>query len=292
MAIKFCRGVTVVELLVVVSVVAVLLAISFPAIQMAREASRRVQCQNNLRQWGFAIHAYEANRGKYPPGYRAQPPVSSFVPFVLPYVEEETLRYDLDASWNSVPNHSAVGHSLATLICPSAPNSQRFEGYGFRAAAGDYTSIHGVSGAFCLLSGWEPFGPSDQNGILTAEPCTAAQVTDGLSQTVLLVEDAGRPLLWRMGKPAAGVAKYGAWAHHEYEIGLTGSDRSWVGSGEGGGTCAINCTNDNEIYSFHAPGANLLFADAGVRLISSNIDTRVLAAMVTRAQGDDARGGE
>jgi prepilin-type processing-associated H-X9-DG protein len=101
-----------------------------------------------------------------------------------------------------------------------------------------------------------------------------------------LVEDAGRPELWRMGRRIAGTSASAGWADPSYEIALDGSDTLTAGAGQSFGTCVMNCTNDNEAYSFHPGGANLLFADGAVRLISQRVSHRTFAAFSTRASDD------
>lgn len=280
-------GITLIELLLVLFILALLAALLFPAVQHARESARRTTCQSHLRQWGVAIQHYESQNATFPPGYRYASPSASFVPPLLSFIEQENLPYSLDYSFGDLRNQQGEKTRIAILICPSTPQKNRFEGTRFfPAAVGDYTSIHGVSASYTSLAGWPEFDPPNENGVLTLEPRTAASVTDGLAATVLLVEDAGRPFLWRNGLAAVGVAKNAAWADPDYEIVLSGSDGLSYGSGEGAGTCVMNCTNDNEVYSFHPGGANLLFADGSVRYVSEQVEARIFAAMITRAQGD------
>jgi prepilin-type processing-associated H-X9-DG protein len=279
---------TLVELLVVCGVVGMLVAMMLPAMQAAREAARRTQCQSQLRQWGFALATHEYLRGKYPPGFSTNTPTGTFVPPLLPLIEQGTIGYDMAANWDNVKNRRAVQTRLALLCCPSSPKRFRVDQTlgELLPAAGDYVSTHGVNGKYCLLVGWPLYDPPDENGILTQTPCRAAQVTDGLSQTLLLVEDAGRPELWKMGRRIDGRAGNPAWADPYYEVALDGSDTLLSGGGQGAGPCVMNCTNDNEAYSFHPGGCNLLFADCGVRLVSDRVSNKVFAAMTTRAGGD------
>jgi prepilin-type processing-associated H-X9-DG protein len=281
-------GFTVVELLVAIFVIGLLFALLLPAVQAAREAARRLRCQNNLRQWGVAIDLHEHAQQRFPPGYRVVSPTGTFVPHLLPYVELEIIGYDRQRDWNDPVNQPAVATHLALLTCPSAPSSQRFETSpaGLPLAAGDYAPTHGVNATFCKLASWPLYSPANENGVLTHEPRRRADITDGLSQTITLIEDAGRPRLWRMGKPAAGTADDAAWANPQYETALDGSDRLFTGSGQGNGTCVMNCTNNNEAYSFHPGGANLLFADGAVRLVSDHIRAEVFAALLTCASAE------
>lgn len=285
---KRCRrGLTLIELLVALFIIGILMALLLPAIQWARESARRLQCENHQRQWGLAIHHYEGVHRQFPPGWRHSSPPSSIISLLLPYTEASSLGYDPAFFWTDLENRNAVSKNIPLLHCPSSPvNGQVDYFYTFGPATGDYTPVHGVAASYCSLAGWPTFNPPNYNGILTPEPCTSGNVTDGLSQTVLFVEDAGRPELWRMGRQTAGYAKHGAWASPDYEIAINGSDRLYVGSGEGTGTCIMNCSNDNETYAFHPGGANLLFGDGAVHFVSQEVHPRVFAAMITRASSD------
>jgi prepilin-type N-terminal cleavage/methylation domain-containing protein/prepilin-type processing-associated H-X9-DG protein len=94
---------TLIELLVVIAIIAVLIALLLPAVQSAREAARRAQCTNNLKQLGLAMHNYASVAGTLPPGLKGDS-WGSWLVFVLPYVEQEAL-YN---SWNSYGNNSGL----------------------------------------------------------------------------------------------------------------------------------------------------------------------------------------
>ena len=115
-------------------------------------------------------------------------------------------------------------------------------------------------------------------------------ITDGPTYTILLTEVAGRPKLWRAGtaSPDQTVAG-GPWAGVHTGIILQGSSRDGATRP---GLCAINCTNDHEVYSFHPRGANAVFADGSVRFLSADTSIRILAALITRAGGEVASAGD
>jgi prepilin-type processing-associated H-X9-DG protein len=282
------RAFTLIELLIVCGVISMLIALMLPAMQAAREAARRTQCQSQMRQWGLALATHEHLRNTYPVGYSTNLPTGTFVPPLLPFIEQANIGYDLAVNWDAMKNRPAAQTRLALLCCPSSPTRFRVDNSlgDFVPAAGDYVSTHGVNGRYCVLVGWPLYDPPDENGILTQTLCRAAQVTDGLSQTLLLIEDAGRPELWKMGRRIDGWAGNPAWADPNYEVALDGSDTLLTGGGQGGGPCVMNCTNDNEAYSFHPGGCNLLFADCSVRLVSDRVSNAVFAAITTRASGD------
>ena len=89
-----------------------------------------------------------------------------------------------------------------------------------------------------------------------------------------------------MGRLVSGNSTNGAWADPDFEVALDGSDRTYVGGGQKLGPCVINCTNDNEAYSFHPGGAYVLMADGAVRFVNETIHAKTFAALTTRAAKD------
>jgi len=323
-------GFTLVELLVVIAIIGVLIALLLPAIQMAREAARRMQCGNNLKQIGLALHNYESTHRRWPrqatgplPGQDYNEPRSSWITAILPYVEQTSLhaQYDLKFNWHDPVNQSAVSTRLAVLNCPSAPRRDGFEwtvlvSYAssttttptlaardfYKGATTDYTNVGGVSTA---LNNSLPQRLDDplNSGILKSDAVALAEVTDGLSNTILVAECAGRPNLYQLGRlipdgsapktwsGSASVSRPfptgGVWASHSKGFLIDGAQATGFTS-TSPGTCAINCSNDNEIYAFHPGGAMSLMADGSVRLLTQAISVPTLAALVSRAGGEVA----
>lgn len=151
----------------------------------------------------------------------------------------------------------------------------------------DYTVYHGVNHGYCDMVQWPRYAPEDQNGALTTKPCRVRDIRDGVSETFILAECCGRPDLWRGGnRRIDGVASAGGWSDPNLEIALDGSDNLPTGQGQGFGPCVMNCTNDNEAYSFHIGGCNFAFCDGSVRFIRQTIKNTTFAALVTKAAGD------
>ncbi len=116
------------------------------------------------------------------------------------------------------------------------------------------------------------------------ESARFADIRDGASNTIVVAEDAGRPERWQMGRGYPDVYTLGGpWASGTNRIFLQGFDAQ---TGQQPGPCAINCTNNQEVYSFHPGGANAVYADGSVHFLQAAMDIRLLARLVTRAGGE------
>jgi prepilin-type N-terminal cleavage/methylation domain-containing protein/prepilin-type processing-associated H-X9-DG protein len=286
-------GFTLIELLVVIAIVATLIGLLLPAVQQVRETSHRLACLNNLKQLGLALRAYEGTEGGFPPVGRWTTPTRTWVPEILPYIEQATVSFNLDADWDDPRNRNAVRNPIKTLLCPSA-SANRYDNYSYPdvgGAAGDYAATNGVNAGFYAATGIPPVEPQGWNGPMDRDrKMPIAEIIDGMSNTFLVVENAGRPELWQRGKRVSGSSNNPSWADPDYQVSLDGSSFasgvfSWFGP------CVINCTNDNEVYSFHRSGATILFADGSARLIGNSVDYRVFAALFTRAGGEEIPAG-
>jgi len=160
------RGFTLIELLVVIAIIAVLISLLLPAVQQAREAARRAQCKNNLKQLALALHNYESTHRVFPPGRIGFPLVWSAQAQLLPYVEQAGLTNVLDfdippltfgGSYpQSAGNELFAKTRLALLLCPSdsdaVPNSGFAGGISYPGNVGSGTvnngSINGSDGVF------------------------------------------------------------------------------------------------------------------------------------------------
>src|SRR5262249_53359677 len=154
--------------------------------------------------------------------------------------------------------------------------------YGGKGACGDYAGVREIDTRLVALRLVDP--AANYQGVLTRNYLARfAGITDGASQKILVTECAGRPTLWRAGRPVPGIYPSGG-------VWVSGTSIFGQGSTHDGATklgpCAINCTNDREVYSFHPGGANAVFADGSVHFLKASIDIRVFARVATRAGGE------
>ena len=277
---------TLVELLVVIAIIGILIALMLPAINAIRESARRTQCQNNLKQLGVAVLAYESATGIFPPGANFQDnncldPLSgqdNWVILVLPFFEHNEIYNMIDHNLPicNAANAQARAISIPEMLCPSdaayntkpfnGSKGQQFTGLGDNWARGNY----GANGALRFMDNgeggpeydvWADYpaaGPQSRywndptiRGIMGCNSSLrAAQVTDGLGHTVLLGElRAGLTEYDPRGVWAmSGASPSGIWGVGDFFSGDPGPNCTAAPSG---GDLCINCEQLTDAFSGH-----------------------------------------
>ncbi|MCA9187438.1 MAG: DUF1559 domain-containing protein [Pirellulaceae bacterium] len=288
---------TLVELLVVIAIIGLLIALLLPAVNAAREAARMTQCKNNLRQIGLALINYESATGSLPPSRIRTPAQHSWFPKVLPFAEESVAFDNLDFKkpWNHQDNQVAVNTVIPLVLCPStaALPSRMDQLVGGRTAAPTDYAVPASVTATPINAGLVPDVLHREGAMVTDEPTELKAIKDGTSKTILVVEDAGRPEHWiasGMGpvtnnngcgnlNVANGRTLGGAWAHPDNHIPLHGFQPTGLRCP---GPCAINCTNNNEAFSFHPSGMQTVYVDGSVHYLQEDLGIAIYAALITR----------
>ncbi len=319
------RGFTLIELLVVIGIITILVGLLLPAVQSAREAARRTQCQNNLRQLSLALHGFEGSWGGFPPvtysvlvdrgNSITSPHEYSIQVMLLPYLEQATLANSLNLTLASdyLPpgnpgNTTVASLAIATFLCPS-------DAIGHGGGANSYRGNVGT----CIACG----GPDLWNGCFMERIGPAASFLDGLSNTLAFSEKPiGSPTPIAVFSPFRDWFEYvpgytanmtaDGWASACANPGPLGPDyslaattpagRSWqysgaiftafftaVPPGSPVPDCGTRVGGGEGLFtarSYHPGGVNAAMADGSVRWFGSGVPTSFWRALGTRAGGE------
>ena len=295
---KSYRGFTLIELLVVIAIIAILIALLLPAVQQAREAARRSQCKNNLKQLGLAMHNYHDTHNVFPPAYIRQgtsglPSTYSswcslradgsavsntsrgwaWSTFVLPFVDETAIYNNLTPDGCCPPASSSTSGSynnnglpllrtvVSTFLCPSSPNEGRETNNSF----GDYSVSNYVYNGRMADGGtvrrMRDIVDGTSNTILAGERHFAIR-TKPSDPTKMTGRAVGSVMFVQQEASTASATGRGFWPINTPYIGDTGC-----------------CGNDDNLtrYAFgsmHEGGCHFVLCDGSVRFISENIQDR------------------
>lgn len=318
------EGYTLVEILVVVLIIGILISLTLPAINAARAAARRMQCQNNLKQFGIAFAAHETTYNGYPPT-RSSNGKSSWSLALLPFMEQGNIwaKYDQSKTYcTGKTNQMLMRQRMPLFQCPATPLPDRLQyltsgnacayvpdetgisadGNAQGTCTDYYTHHKGISVPISgkIVSRGNPLAGFDS---ITPQ----ADITDGVSNTIVLNEMAGRPNRWAAGKRdtafepsgVAAVAGTGQCGNQPFWCSWGGCASQvlniWDATGQKAFNAAnfsstyfqkaINATNDG-VYSFHPGGSNSLFMDGSVKFISEMILPDVFLSLNTKDGGE------
>ena len=319
-------GFTLIELLVVIAIIAILIALLLPAVQQAREAARRTSCTNNLKQIGLALHNFEGVYNRFPSAGQAKRggtgsnagqnvfftekraleslagASQSFQMHILPFIEQANVyqemnidyRYDYPSDLPEAPgNQFAAKVLIPGYLCPSTPRpgEQDVEGYGFTDYSAPVTVKPGLSG--------DPNQPRYKCALNGDSSCKMNRITDGTSNTIAVAEDAGRfdePLGGFMviktevmddGTPVD--RRSWAWADPDnaYNVDSLINNNKYPNGGPP--DCpwsTVNCGPNEETFSFHPAGANVVLCDGSVHFLSESIDAGVFVGLMSPDGGE------
>jgi prepilin-type N-terminal cleavage/methylation domain-containing protein/prepilin-type processing-associated H-X9-DG protein len=313
------RGFTLVELLVVITIIGILIALLLPAVQAAREAARRMQCQNNLKQVGLALLNYEAGSQAFPPGGLATAGTAgtSWWVRILPYLEGGNIadKYDYGkGGWlgsgttNTVSLQMLRNLQIPYMYCPSSTlpgkvlsaeigqtgQTANLQGTTYAgvsgAADGQTTNIYSAK----IVTAFQSEGWVSTGGVLVEfRAIPIAEITDGTSNTIAVAEqsDLLSPVVNASSDVPCDTGDCRSDCGHGFTMGPLGDNRAFnltcvfhpvnfkTATGYGVGG---NCGPNTPIQSVHPGGANVAFADGSVQTISGSADITVLRNLATR----------
>ena len=304
-------GFTLVELLVVIAIIGVMVGLLLPAVQAAREAARRMQCSNHLKQIGLALHNYTGAHRNFPRetyfSERADGTFyyGSWIPQILSHFEQQSLAelYSHQASFFEPQNRQAIETKLTLFECPSSPGGTEMTqtlrgrypgGWEIHTDRGAFTSDYaGQRGIHASTFAVYSSGASSDNlGMFGgASDVGFRDVTDGTSNTIIVHESAGRAN-WIIRDRVANQTlrnppEFGGWFDY-----WAGPCAGWMYGFQDDGVTTrgprfINASNKwANPLAFHPGGVQVAMTDGSVRFLSEQIDIITFIALCTRSGGE------
>ena len=299
MSVRHRSGFTLVELLVVIAIIGILIALLLPAVQAAREAARRAQCTNNLKQLGLALQNYHDTHQTFPPPGMIANQLSWYT-LILPFVEQGPIYEKMnwkEGHFNSAGKMSNAVNRINAFLCPSATGDMELsgdtnedwpDGSGIRAYTAHYFGVLGPYGtnattnqAYTCKDTTMDFGGECSQGTMPQFGCKMRDITDGTSNTYMIGE-----ISWKT------MPYYRAWIRGKYA-----DTRGTLYLFSKNVRYPINSKNKDKWNSVafgsqHPGGAQFAMVDGSARFVPETIDHAIYLATASRDGGEPKSGQE